>query len=285
MNVLEKNPPSSQSQLSLLFPNHEEAVAFIGDDSFPIKNILVGITRPFSSYRVRRPASNKYYLFEHILEGEGEIVIKGVRKKITAGDTYVIDKTDEHDYRSNANFPLKKIWISFSSDYLDKMLLAYGIATGIYQADVKENFLSLYSVSKTDALLQNVFFSIAENLHQIVIALSSASRRNNENFVTKVKNELISCIYSKCDLDEIAKKLYTSKANLIRVFKKAENTTPYQFLLNEKIKIAKALLKTTSMNVKTIAESLCFTDEHYFSFQFKQKTGFTPTEYRNRDRL
>jgi AraC-like DNA-binding protein/mannose-6-phosphate isomerase-like protein (cupin superfamily) len=284
MNTFEETSVLPQPHLSLLFPKHEEAVAFLGDDSFPIKNILVGITHPFASYRVHRPATNKYYLFEHVLEGEGEIVVNGVRKKIYRGDTYVIDKSDEHDYRSNAEKPLKKIWISFSSEYLEKMLSAYGITTGIYQADVKENFLSLYNVSKTDALLQNVFPILAENLHQIVVSLASFSRRS-EDVVTKIKNELVSCIYSKCDLDEIANKLYTSKTNLIRVFKKATSTTPYQFLLNEKIKIAKALLKTTSMTVKTIAESLCFTDEHYFSFQFKQKTGFTPTEYRNKDRI
>ena len=35
------------------------------------------------------------------------------------------------------------------------------------------------------------------------------------------------------------------------------------------------------MNVKTIADRLCFTDEHYFSFVFKEKVWVSPLKYRN----
>ena len=76
-------------------------------------------------------------------------------------------------------------------------------------------------------------------------------------------------------------RFFMSKSNLIRVFKKHTGQTPYKFLLDEKIRISKVLLRSTNMNVKTIADRLCFSDEHYFSFIFKRKTGCTPLKYRN----
>ena len=74
--------------------------------------------------------------------------------------------------------------------------------------------------------------------------------------------------------------MFISRAHLIRVFKQNKGITPYQFLLNEKIKIAKALLSTTEMSIKSISDKLCFADEHYFSHLFKQKTGLSPLKYK-----
>jgi transcriptional regulator GlxA family with amidase domain len=69
------------------------------------------------------------------------------------------------------------------------------------------------------------------------------------------------------------------------VFKQHKGITPYQFLLNEKIKIAKALLATTEMSVKSISDKLCFADEHYFSHLFKEKTGLSPLKYKAKKRM
>ena len=40
------------------------------------------------------------------------------------------------------------------------------------------------------------------------------------------------------------------------------------------------ILSSTDMTVKAVSELLQFSDEHYFSYLFKQKIGKSPTEYR-----
>ena len=97
----------------------------------------------------------------------------------------------------------------------------------------------------------------------------------------EIKNAVLSMLYEKGSLDEIAGRFFMSKSNLIRVFKKHTGQTPYKFLLDEKIRISKVLLRSTKMSVKTIADRLCFTDEHYFSFVFKERVGVSPLKYRN----
>ena len=118
-------------------------------------------------------------------------------------------------------------------------------------------------------------------MHGIVLKTARTAFEQTENSLSLIKNALLSSIYSKKNLDEIAADLFMSKSNLIRSFKKQTGLTPYQFLLNEKMSVAKTLLATTTMQVKNIAELLCFSDEHYFSFLFKQKTGLTPSQYKN----
>jgi AraC-like DNA-binding protein len=275
------NAPETKTQdLTVLYPDHEDAVRLIHDGSFPIENILIGITHPYSSYRVSRVATNKYYVFEHILEGKGEIYINGKWYTLSQGDTFLINKRDSHHYHSNKTDPLKKIWISFASDYVDKMLEAYQISTGVYQADTKNDFLTIFNLSTKNVPPQTKFFAIAEHLHSIITKLASSVVAPANDVISVIKNELETSIYSKTTLSEIASKLFMSKCNLIRLFKKETGETPYQFLLTKKLKIAQTLLKTTTMSVKNISDLLCFSDEHYFSFLFKSKTGQTPSQCR-----
>ena len=269
-----------EERTEILYPSHEEAFAIALSDLFPIQEILIGTTNPFPAYKVRRRADGKTLLIEYVVGGKGEFRAGGKTQKIGAGDTFVIGKNDPHDFRSDKADPLKKIWIRFASDYVEKMLDGYRIETGVYRADVKNEFFSLYGVAKLDTPPQNKFFEIAELLHGIVLKLARSVRETEVGGVSAIKHALLSSIYSKKTLDEVASELFTSKSNLIRVFKKGTGETPYQFLLNEKINVAKTLLSTTTMQVKHISDLLCFTDEHYFSFLFKQKTGFTPSKYR-----
>ena len=137
--------------------------------------------------------------------------------------------------------------------------------------------LCLFSFFQAQA--QNKYFEIAELLHSIILKTARTALEVGDTLLP-MKNALLASIYSKKTLDEIASELFTSKSNLIRVFKKQTGITPYQFLLNERLSVAKTLLSTTSMQIQSIAELLCFSDEHYFSFLFKQKTGLTPSQYR-----
>lgn len=63
------------------------------------------------------------------------------------------------------------------------------------------------------------------------------------------------------------------------VFQQATGTTPRQFQIRQRIERAKHLLLTRA-SVENIADQLGYATVHYFSRQFKDYTGLTPTEFR-----
>jgi AraC-like DNA-binding protein len=64
-----------------------------------------------------------------------------------------------------------------------------------------------------------------------------------------------------------------------QVFQREMGVNPKQYVINERIKLAKqALLRGESM--ETIAERLGYTSIHYFSNNFKKETGLSPSEFR-----
>ena len=278
----EYNLKQSIEDLTYIAPeysDYEDAYTMAMNESYPIRYIVTGTTKPFPTYKNNRPPTKKHYIFEYVISGKGYIFIDGAWHTITAGDMYIVGKNDARNFYADPKDPMHKIWCSFASDYIDSMLLNYGISSGVYKVNAKDFFYKIYEISKENLPEKEKMLIAADNIHKIILAVA-ASEESSPTLCSKIENELISSIYKSVDLQELADNLFISRAHLIRLFKQHKGVTPYQFLLNEKIKIAKALLSTTEMSVKSISDKLCFADEHYFSHLFKQKTGLSPLKYK-----
>jgi AraC-like DNA-binding protein len=263
------------------YARYEDAYSLAMDDTYPIKYIIYGMTNPFQTYKNKRPPTKMYYVFEYVLNGRGYIHINGEWQTLEAGCLFIIGKDDARNFYSDPNEPMHKLWVSFASEYIDLMMLKWNVGSGIYKVDLKGCFEEIYNLHSSPLSQEEKLAVIAENIHKIILAASAVKKTNAKNIIGLIENELISSIYSKASLDEIAKKLYMSRTNLIRLFKKNTGITPYKFILDEKIKVAKALLSTTNMSVKSISEKLSFSDEHYFSHLFKEKVGISPLKYKS----
>ncbi len=69
---------------------------------------------------------------------------------------------------------------------------------------------------------------------------------------------------------------------LNRIFKKDTGITIHQAVIQEKIRVAKTLLKSTSLSIHSIATESGFSDRSQFCSAFKKHTGYTPMEYRKK---
>ena len=262
------------------FPLTEEAMAFADTGGLPIKNITIGVTNPDASYHISRK-NYGMFTFEYVLEGKGEILYNGKKIPITKGDTYILLAGEDFSYRSIPSAPMKKYWINFECDYMAKMLKSYGIELGVYKTDTLALFENLVYSSKSDKPFSELYVTIAECLHSIVVRASLSKKANLTGDAQIIKEKLLSAVYRKINLKEIANDMGMCESNLIRVFKKRFTVTPYEFLINAKIDASKLLLSNTEMSVKEIAERVQILDEHYFSTVFLSKTGMRPTAYRN----
>ncbi|MDF2804505.1 MAG: AraC family transcriptional regulator, partial [Anaerocolumna sp.] len=68
---------------------------------------------------------------------------------------------------------------------------------------------------------------------------------------------------------------------LSHLFKNIEGLPLKQYILKEKMELAKYRLSDTNDTINEIALSLGFVDSHNFMKAFKKTVGFTPTAYRN----
>lgn len=102
---------------------------------------------------------------------------------------------------------------------------------------------------------------------------------NNHNIqlVIDFLNENYNIEYS---MDDIAKIANYSPYHLIRIFKDTTGMTPYEYLMNIKVKKAKSLLKDTNNPILEICYTCGFNNPNHFISVFKRRTKITPSEYR-----
>ncbi|KGO79740.1 AraC family transcriptional regulator [Flavobacterium beibuense F44-8] len=86
-------------------------------------------------------------------------------------------------------------------------------------------------------------------------------------------------ITQNLSLKDLSEKACMSTTSFYRYFKRELGMTPLEFILNEKIKQAKQLLKHPGIQVNEVCFQSGFEDCNYFIRLFKKHEGITPKQY------
>jgi AraC-like DNA-binding protein len=135
------------------------------------------------------------------------------------------------------------------------------------KADISEEKMAAIEKS----LLDTGFERIKDSAHQLV---------------DKIKNIIIIKI-SELDIDEnfllsefLSSKIHKDYSSLSKTFSQNENITLEQFFILHKIEKVKELLLYNEFTLTEIAGKLGYKSVQHLSSQFRNITGFTPTEFK-----
>lgn len=132
-----------------------------------------------------------------------------------------------------------------------------------------------------EAALSAYFMLLIVDLVRICGQHSYESRRDVSNvshtaaFIEKHYTE-------KLLLKDLAEMSHYSVRQFLRIFQSIYGTTPQQYILELRLKLACTLLKETDLSIEDTALRSGFGDGNYFSRTFKTHIGTTPKEYRSR---
>jgi len=115
-------------------------------------------------------------------------------------------------------------------------------------------------------------------IEAILLDLAVAREKISEN--TWLSSVLERLEQETVDFSKIAAELGFSETALRRKFKAATGHTMQDWVLNRKINGAKALLCDTNLPLKAIAGKLGYSNEYFFSRQFKSFAGVSPGAFR-----
>jgi YesN/AraC family two-component response regulator len=127
---------------------------------------------------------------------------------------------------------------------------------------------------------------INEIMPEILVKYCNLVRKNStKGYSPAVKKAIIkieSDLTADLSLNEMAKLCNVSSGYLSALFKKETGKTLTDFVNDKRVSFAKHLLKTTNLQVQTIAQHCGILDFHYFCRMFKKSVGLTPTQYREK---
>lgn len=258
--------------------------ALLGTLPFTIES--TGVSYCDDTYHISRNPSS-IYVFEYVIKGTGTIVYNGKSYTASKGDVYILQQGSTHHYFADPEDPWVKIWFNVEGALVSTLLTTYGltqhIVIPIYNEKVCALFYEFLALAKQPHSLEEIFRDCSRKFFDIILALHTFTERGLHERTKNahlIKSLLDNNIHAQFSLDELSKRLFYSKSYIISVFKEEFNQTPYSYLMSRKIEEAKHLLTDSVLSIKDISHSLCFSDAHYFSNQFKQYVGLSPKAYR-----
>jgi len=156
-----------------------------------------------------------------------------------------------------------------------------GLAECIDHQKLRQKYNDMLAMS--DERMQSVIYILEIFSTHITnnqwIVYKNISRR--EQIVRYIKQH-----YSEnITIEDMAEELHLSRSHLSRIFKQILKSSFTECLHNERIEAAKQKLRETDMKITEISFDVGFSTPSYFMKIFKQKTGITPSMYRNHPEL
>ena len=115
--------------------------------------------------------------------------------------------------------------------------------------------------------------------HDLRIFPSKESMENH--LVSQVIQIIEENTYNKITVEHICSKLNYSRTYLSKIFKTTTGYTILEYILKNKIREAKKLIREERYNFTQISDLLNFDNPHYFSTVFKKISNMTPSNYKN----
>ena len=96
----------------------------------------------------------------------------------------------------------------------------------------------------------------------------------------RIKEFVDAHISKEIGISELASLAGLSQFHFIRAFKHSVGLSPYQYVLSERINVAKEMLSTCDLSVADVALAVGFSDVSQLNRVFRKLIGVTPTAFR-----
>lgn len=108
------------------------------------------------------------------------------------------------------------------------------------------------------------------------------SVKESQSVLDKVKQYIAMHINDEISRENLAQYVFLNADYLTRMFRKSTGITLTEYILSERVKIAKELLLTTKLSISAIAAQVGYQNSGHFTRAFKKEVHVSPSEFRNR---
>ena len=241
------------------------------------------------------------FQFIYVIDGKIKFLTLNKRIEVSASQGIFINKNILHQVKEFTSCHYKSFVFP---DYFLKFY--FGSPAGVFVDSISENedleFYHFTGQNEWENTVLNLLQKLTEMEekktefypYEILLILSSlwlTFRKNillppqqQENIVSirmqKFLNYIANHYAEDISLESLAKSGNVGKSECLLCFKASLQTTPYKYLMEYRLSKAADLLKTTDLPIGVISENVGFHQVSHFGKCFKEKTGYSPKDYR-----
>ncbi|MFD1552861.1 helix-turn-helix domain-containing protein [Putridiphycobacter roseus] len=129
-------------------------------------------------------------------------------------------------------------------------------------------------------LLKEIVLCVLKMQNISVLKADAQLNANNTPFAA-ILNFIRQNIYNEINIADLLKVSGMSKSTFYRAFVNELGLSPYQLIIDERLKVAKKLLLEENLSIKETAYASGFSSANYFIRLFKKHEGLTPKQFVN----
>ena len=228
----------------------------------------------------------------HVIKGNGVIMINDRLYPLEDNCVYFIPPMFLHNSAPENCESYQRSVVNLSCDYIEPLAQITGFDEILKK--LCENVCTVLDKSDSD-YIDNEFKSFKSNLKSdrsialinILSCLSKAkeTKYTINNQITDIIGYINNNLSEKITLEHICKKFHISKYYLCHIFKETTRMSIMNYILSQRIALAKNLMINTDNSISEVAIASGFSCFSYFSRMFKKAENISPREFRNKYKI
>src|SRR5690606_2085800 len=231
------------------------------------------------------PGVRDIFALHYIISGKGFLETRQGIFPLQAGESFLIYPHMEIYYYPDGQDPWEYVWVEFSGDEAGHLLAQTELEpSNPVLPGVDVNFMPYFNfgVNATNRRFEKIRCDAKLRL-LISYYLEYYQKENifqQADYVEEAKGYIHNNYWrDTIKVSDIVDVTKVERSYLFRLFKRETGMSISAYLTQYRINRACELLKSADLSIKSVAYSVGYRDQLYFSKVFKKITSHTPTEY------
>lgn len=256
------------------------------DRSLPLYADSIGYD--WNQEQIFRPNGYPYVHWIHTQKGSGKIEIEGKELTLNVNSGILINSYVPHNY-SNITDEWKTAYFTFGGALVTEVLTLLGVGQYLYIDKLDEDIDCYLKELITNINSDDPYYSleVSGDIYSFLMKLkkyilkNSPSSSKYETVVHPIAKYLEEHYAEDIHNEDLAAMVCYSTQYMTRLFKEVFHISPYQYLLDIRIRKAKELLANEpSLSIQEVCYRTGFYDASYFISVFKKSEHMTPSAFR-----
>lgn len=273
-------------------PNWGVNIHTIGHHEHPPQKLYPDPQHPTShAFQWSKGRILQEFQMVYIAKGRGIYESKETGELVVEAGTLMLHFPNTwHRYKPDYETGWEEFWVGFDGHYPTYLMQQdcfsprHPLINMGFNIEFMEVFVQLIDTFKHEGIAYRQIAScLVIQLLGLVYAsalMKDKTQLKKERVVQNIQMYMHKNWSEKINFRELATRHNVGYEWFRKSFKKVVGCSPSQYLQQLKIEKASQMLRQTSLTIAEIAYEVGYESEFYFSRMFKQKTGLSPSEYR-----
>ncbi|MBA2482138.1 MAG: helix-turn-helix transcriptional regulator [Planctomycetes bacterium] len=246
--------------------------------------------------RTIEPHTHDFYQLDYFYGGYGTVSAAKTRYSVTPGDVFIANPADIHEFRAAAALPLQGLSFKFClhgakplprfSNYIGNLAVlpkdSKRDLEDLLRRACAEDNSSRYGHREIAGALLGAFLLLMVRAFQD--HRRDAVSDGGGRAIDAIRGYIRACYHLPLTLADLGRVAGLNPRYLCQKFSRQIGRSPIAVLTEERMQVAKRLLRSTQLPIARIGEDVGYPDIYHFSKRFKAVVGSSPKAYRTATR-